>query len=108
MRSNRACSYLLDRMLILRRLEAVWAVPTLVHEKPGTCFRFELLTSRTSTKEGCKVDFLHNNGVDRKSTRLNSSHTVISYAVFCLKKKIIKKKKKIMYNTQHKNYNIHT
>src|SRR2546426_9034437 len=31
---------------------------------------------------------------DRKSTRLNSSHLVISYAVFCLKKK--KKKKKII------------
>src|SRR5437588_8669820 len=30
--------------------------------------------------------------LDRKSTRLNSSHTVISYAVFCLKKK--KKQKK--------------
>src|SRR5438034_6925339 len=28
--------------------------------------------------------------LDRKSTRLNSSHTVISYAVFCLKKKNIK------------------
>src|SRR5437588_5741083 len=28
--------------------------------------------------------YLH---LDRKSTRLNSSHTVISYAVFCLKKK---------------------
>src|SRR5947207_9320995 len=27
--------------------------------------------------------------LDRKSTRLNSSHTVISYAVFCLKKKNI-------------------
>src|SRR5260221_6811992 len=27
------------------------------------------------------------NLLDRKSTRLNSSHTVISYAVFCLKKK---------------------
>src|SRR5689334_24284565 len=26
-------------------------------------------------------------GVDRKSTRLNSSHSSISYAVFCLKKK---------------------
>src|SRR5438132_9290313 len=26
---------------------------------------------------------------DRKSTRLNSSHTVISYAVFCLKKKTL-------------------
>src|SRR2546426_7662530 len=28
-------------------------------------------------------------GLDRKSTRLNSSHLVISYAVFCLKKKKI-------------------
>src|SRR5256885_9756558 len=28
-------------------------------------------------------------GIDRKSTRLNSSHLVISYAVFCLKKKKI-------------------
>src|SRR5258708_17236455 len=27
------------------------------------------------------------NGPDRKSTRLNSSHQIISYAVFCLKKK---------------------
>src|SRR5690554_7674924 len=31
---------------------------------------------------------------DRKSTRLNSSHVRISYAVFCLKKKKKKKKKK--------------
>src|SRR5688572_31662496 len=31
-------------------------------------------------------------GIDRKSTRLNSSHSQISYAVFCLKKK--KKNKK--------------
>src|SRR5436190_16377554 len=30
---------------------------------------------------------------DRKSTRLNSSHTVISYAVFCLKKKKKNKQK---------------
>src|SRR5438034_6432611 len=29
---------------------------------------------------------------DRKSTRLNSSHTVISYAVFCLKKKKLSNK----------------
>src|SRR5260221_9133851 len=29
----------------------------------------------------------HGQDADRKSTRLNSSHTVISYAVFCLKKK---------------------
>src|SRR3989454_732915 len=30
---------------------------------------------------------LEHSGLDRKSTRLNSSHLVISYAVFCLKKK---------------------
>src|SRR5690606_41525142 len=29
----------------------------------------------------------HRDGTDRKSTRLNSSHVKISYAVFCLKKK---------------------
>src|SRR5690625_3857733 len=32
-----------------------------------------------------------NTNIDRKSTRLNSSHVAISYAVFCLKKKIQKK-----------------
>src|SRR2546430_4286401 len=31
----------------------------------------------------------HNSKLDRKSTRLNSSHSQISYAVFCLKKKKI-------------------
>src|SRR5688572_32269555 len=37
---------------------------------------------------------------DRKSTRLNSSHSQISYAVFCLKKK--KKEKIYPRNTIHK------
>ena len=37
---------------------------------------------------------------DRKSTRLNSSHDQISYAVFCLKKKKNKKKKKKKRNRQ--------
>src|SRR5688572_33110155 len=36
---------------------------------------------------------------DRKSTRLNSSHSQISYAVFCLKKK---KKKKKIHKKQYK------
>src|SRR5205814_101183 len=38
---------------------------------------------------------------DRKSTRLNSSHLGISYAVFCLKKKK-KKKKKIIFKSKKK------
>src|SRR5256886_10090410 len=39
----------------------------------------------------CRSEILHIKGTwseDRKSTRLNSSHSQISYAVFCLKKKI--------------------
>src|SRR5699024_12128988 len=36
---------------------------------------------------GCAT-MTQDQGVDRKSTRLNSSHVSISYAVFCLKKKI--------------------
>ena len=43
--------------------------------------------------------------LDRKSTRLNSSHGYISYAVFCLKKKKKKnKKKKIKKKKQDTNY----
>src|SRR5256885_7714238 len=43
-------------------------------------------------------------GEDRKSTRLNSSHLVISYAVFCLKKK---KKKLRLIATSHQRTRYH-
>src|SRR5438034_7192791 len=46
---------------------------------------------------------LNPSALDRKSTRLNSSHTVISYAVFCLKKK---KKKEKQHHRNKKNSNI--
>src|SRR3712207_8729204 len=44
---------------------------------------------------------VHGAGGDRKSTRLNSSHANISYAVFCLKKK----KKKIITQMTHSKSN---
>src|SRR5205807_10377397 len=40
------------------------------------------------SRVACVVKRFRTQQVDRKSTRLNSSHLVISYAVFCLKKKI--------------------
>src|SRR5438067_9970412 len=40
-------------------------------------------------------------GLDRKSTRLNSSHVSISYAVFCLKKKRIDSDSAARTPTQH-------
>src|SRR5260221_6335483 len=59
-----------------------------------TLFRStELLTQGDgpiSTSDPSAVSFFTRaapSSQDRKSTRLNSSHTVISYAVFCLKKK---------------------
>src|SRR3712207_8605585 len=41
-------------------------------------------------------------GLDRKSTRLNSSHANISYAVFCLKKKISIDHKSATHDMRHR------
>src|SRR5438034_2544479 len=49
------------------------------HASPQDLYSHCSSTGPPATFERC--------GGDRKSTRLNSSHTVISYAVFCLKKK---------------------
>src|SRR5438034_7844494 len=51
-------------------------------------------------RAGLRAPLVAGYGLDRKSTRLNSSHTVISYAVFCLKKK--KKMKKEHESTSTK------
>src|SRR5438034_3725717 len=59
-----------DRILTIRVLQSA-GVPT-----PETFVASRLEQLRPAVEQG-----------DRKSTRLNSSHTVISYAVFCLKKK---------------------
>src|SRR5256885_12146333 len=48
---------------------------------------------RLRTASGCASTLL-----DRKSTRLNSSHLVISYAVFCLKKKKYKLHRILIYD----------
>src|SRR5947209_11686114 len=47
-------------------------------------------------------------GKDRKSTRLNSSHANISYAVFCLKKKKRNNKMKLQNKNKSKKDNIKT
>src|SRR5580698_10953320 len=63
--------------------------------------------ARRCRGEGSPRRRLAGGGRDRKSTRLNSSHMSISYAVFCLKKKKnkiktkTKKKKKQKYYQKH-------
>src|SRR3712207_7520776 len=57
-------------------LETAARIDTVVMDKTGTL-----------TKGEPEVTDVVVEGIDRKSTRLNSSHANISYAVFCLKKK---------------------
>src|SRR5947207_5661018 len=58
-----------------------------------------------AVKEAFDPKGLLNPGKDRKSTRLNSSHTVISYAVFCLKKKKKQHKENSCKNNKTLNHN---
>ena len=63
--------------------------PVLVDVDPDTfCIDTEEIRKAITPKTKAIVP------VDRKSTRLNSSHITISYAVFCLKKKKKERKKK--------------
>src|SRR5690349_24205262 len=76
-----------------------------------TLFRSNKANGNTLDRQGRLVSCEHatsrvtrteKNGAltDRKSTRLNSSHVEISYAVFCLKKKKKKNKTKIVRQNQ--------
>ena len=57
-------------------------------------FYGELLGCQEGRSTDTWIDFNFFGNQDRKSTRLNSSHKPISYAVFCLKKKNKQKKNK--------------
>src|SRR2546430_11917574 len=46
-----------------------------------------VLYCHQGVRSAAVANYLRGLGLDRKSTRLNSSHSQISYAVFCLKKK---------------------
>ena len=59
----------------------------------GWLINYAQITKMICEKEGIDFDEMWK-FADRKSTRLNSSHLGISYAVFCLKKKNKKKKNK--------------
>src|SRR5205085_5568405 len=59
-------------------------------EKPRSMLPQPENVERTATVGGASagsMDLGFSGGLDRKSTRLNSSHSQTSYAIFCLKKK---------------------
>src|SRR2546426_5233650 len=94
---------------VLRR-PALWVLESTITEcqptgsLPRCCFvsshcRWRYLVRTQAIRKTTAPRGLIPFTVDRKSTRLNSSHLVISYAVFCLKKK--KKKKTICTIDKH-------
>src|SRR2546429_6647178 len=70
------------------------ALPISVDDAGGQPVRLQRLRLRNNSSRRRKLT------VDRKSTRLNSSHGYISYAVFCLKKK--KKNYRLIIPYHHK------
>src|SRR3712207_8136209 len=73
------------RTLVLVAAEDVWRLPA-----SSVADLLRLVPSvevRARGPRGVQSDFSIRGAADRKSTRLNSSHANISYAVFCLKKK---------------------
>src|SRR2546427_8352813 len=76
-----------DALPISHRLEAIAQVPgfDLLRER-GRSIKHQVMDHLDFYLEQFSTN-VEARGGDRKSTRLNSSHSQISYAVFCLKKK---------------------
>src|SRR5690242_21594518 len=98
------CSFFFFFFLMIRRLPRSTLFPytTLFRSRRPARFasKFSCAQSRCRAEQSRVTA-----RADRKSTRLNSSHMSISYAVCCLKKK--KKKKKKTQNTCHLHTQIH-
>src|SRR2546426_5801588 len=60
---------------------------TLFRSQRSVELRQQLYVTLSTSYEQARIEEFRDTPRDRKSTRLNSSHLVISYAVFCLKKK---------------------
>src|SRR5437879_9533535 len=92
-----ACAALNRSDMKLQNTDTTNRLKTLSQMKNSAASSLALNSSRFSAKKayttgrslarGSRAHSQPKAGTDRKSTRLNSSHRCISYAVFCLKKK---------------------
>src|SRR5690625_6209156 len=86
-----------EAMEMVRRYEkqtrALLAFSSIRSQKNLPISRYEVMTK--SDTDHATIRALLKKGGDRKSTRLNSSHVAISYAVFCLEKTKISNKQTI-------------
>src|SRR5205807_10462343 len=76
-----------DALPILKASTSGGIAPEMPYVAPSVAFPVSRFTDVTSQHYTSLMPAHLKRYQDRKSTRLNSSHLVISYAVFCLKKK---------------------
>src|SRR5690625_6834253 len=89
-------------MVLPRRLAMTVTSLSRCYLQPWTNTKnFSQVTSTKMNKSNIFTTNRANTNADRKSTRLNSSHVAISYAVFCLKKKKYNKTNYIMKQETH-------
>src|SRR5690625_5731833 len=69
-------------------IDKIWIFPP---QRNGEFESIVIVTTTFAPEDQRRRTILTANCTDRKSTRLNSSHVAISYAVFCLKKKKLTK-----------------
>src|SRR5689334_24366839 len=69
------------------RLVTVGGEATIAVAPDTAIIRIGVTSQGKNAREASEANARQITAVDRKSTRLNSSHSSISYAVFCLKKK---------------------
>src|SRR3712207_7134893 len=74
--------------LPLSRLQVVAPAAAPAPRPAQACLPTAAVLAKEAGMSPTELRVLQSLGEDRKSTRLNSSHANISYAVFCLKKKI--------------------
>src|SRR5438309_8663259 len=115
---NRVKLYIFSHLFFFFNATATTEIYTLsLHDALPICLRKgnSTVNAGTSLREppnkrlklAARVDYGMN--LDRKSTRLNSSHSSISYAVFCLKKKKTQKyhiNTHLYFNLIHTNQNL--
>src|SRR2546426_7387586 len=75
------------RRFLMPRLFAAIVLPLLLAPSLGVAQRADIRAQSSNAAFVIPTTSVTRLSRDRKSTRLNSSHLVISYAVFCLKKK---------------------
>src|SRR3712207_8156442 len=97
-------SPLIDGLAVRGRLQVLGAAADPIEVQTGSLIMGgrSIQGSLTGTPRDAEDNLAYALAKDRKSTRLNSSHANISYAVFCLKKKKHARMSNLLHSVHHR------